>query len=70
MLDRPTDTLPHGVYGVDHNFGLILHVQAHVASRYTSKRSLMSIFQGNVDIISERVYFELEEGARGITNGS
>jgi hypothetical protein len=62
--------LPHGVYGVDHNFGLIiLHVQAHAALRSTSKRSLMSISQGNVDIISARVHLELEEGARGIMNG-
>jgi hypothetical protein len=71
VLDRPTDTLPHGVYGVDYSCGpIILHVQAHGAIRYISKRSLMSIFQGNVDIISMRVHFELEEGARGITNGS
>ena len=62
VLDRPTDTLPHGVYGVDYVCGpIILHVQARAALRSTSKRSLMSIFQDNVDITSARVLFELDE---------
>lgn len=30
VLDRPTDTLPHGVYGVDHICGsFVLHVQTY-----------------------------------------
>lgn len=62
VLDRPTDTLPHGVYGVDYVCGpIILHVQARAALRSTSKRSLMSIFQDNVDITSARVLSELDE---------
>jgi len=35
VLDRPTDTLPHGVYGVDHICGpFVLHVQTYGALRF------------------------------------
>jgi hypothetical protein len=35
VLDRPTDTLPHGVYGVDHVCGpFVLHVQTYGALRF------------------------------------